>query len=271
MVLWAVGPARLDEVADRAAADRRHQGGDCLRRVRRGRPRRRAGGAGRRGGVRRRVRHRWGGAPRGAGGRRGDRRGARRRHRRALSGGTRRAVAPDRRRGTGGQRVSARGAACPAPVPDPQPAGRRARRGHRGRRGRGAQRCGQHRGVGRVRWAVPVCAVPGPVTSSASVGCHALLRGGAHLVTRAEDVVELVGRIGELAPDEHAPDLAARRAGRRRAAGVRRAARPAARAPSTRSRWPPACRRPQVLGPLAMLEVAVWSRRRGPLEADAGG
>jgi DNA processing protein len=47
-----------------------------------------------------------------------------------------------------------------------------------------------------------VCAVPGPVTSSASVGCHALLRGEARIVTRAADVVELVGRIGELAPEE---------------------------------------------------------------------
>ncbi|MGE2724616.1 DNA-processing protein DprA [Mycolicibacterium pulveris] len=53
------------------------------------------------------------------------------------------------------------------------------------------------RGLGRA-----VCAVPGPITSSASVGCHALLRDGAFLVTRAEDVVELVGRIGELAPEE---------------------------------------------------------------------
>ncbi|KUI19591.1 DNA processing protein DprA [Mycobacterium sp. GA-1285] len=51
----------------------------------------------------------------------------------------------------------------------------------------------------------PVCAVPGPVTSSASVGCHALLRDRAHLVTRAADVVELVGRMGELAPDEDRP------------------------------------------------------------------
>jgi DNA processing protein len=47
-----------------------------------------------------------------------------------------------------------------------------------------------------------VCAVPGPVTSSASVGCHILLRGGARVVTRAEDVIELVGRMGELAPEE---------------------------------------------------------------------
>ena len=47
-----------------------------------------------------------------------------------------------------------------------------------------------------------VCAVPGPVTSSASVGCHALLRAGAHVVTRAEEVVELIGRTGELAPEE---------------------------------------------------------------------
>ncbi|WP_454789492.1 DNA-processing protein DprA [Mycolicibacterium lutetiense] len=50
-----------------------------------------------------------------------------------------------------------------------------------------------------------VCAVPGPVTSAASAGCHALLRGGAHLVGRAEEIVELVGRIGELAPDEPHP------------------------------------------------------------------
>lgn len=50
-----------------------------------------------------------------------------------------------------------------------------------------------------------VCAVPGPVTSSASVGCHALLRGDAQLVTRAEDVVELIGRAGELASDEQRP------------------------------------------------------------------
>lgn len=55
----------------------------------------------------------------------------------------------------------------------------------------------------------PVCAVPGPVTSSVSVGCHALVRAGrAHLVTRAEHVVELIGRIGELAPDEQRPTSA---------------------------------------------------------------
>ena len=50
-----------------------------------------------------------------------------------------------------------------------------------------------------------VCAVPGPVTSSASVGCHALLRAGANVVTRSEDVIELIGRAGELAPDEPRP------------------------------------------------------------------
>lgn len=50
-----------------------------------------------------------------------------------------------------------------------------------------------------------VCAVPGPVTSAASVGCHALLRGDARLVTRAADVVESMGRVGELAPDEERP------------------------------------------------------------------
>ncbi|MBX9981462.1 MULTISPECIES: DNA-processing protein DprA [Mycobacterium] len=56
------------------------------------------------------------------------------------------------------------------------------------------------RSLGRV-----VAAVPGPVTSSASAGCHVLLRNGAHLVTRCEDIVELVGRVGELAPEEPRP------------------------------------------------------------------
>lgn len=51
----------------------------------------------------------------------------------------------------------------------------------------------------------PVCAVPGPVTSAASAGCHALLRGGAVLVGRAAEVVELVGHIGELAPEQQHP------------------------------------------------------------------
>ena len=51
----------------------------------------------------------------------------------------------------------------------------------------------------------PVAAVPGPVTSAASAGCHALVRGGAVLVTRAEEVVELAGRIGELAAEQPRP------------------------------------------------------------------
>ncbi len=71
-----------------------------------------------------------------------------------------------------------------------------------------------------------VCAVPGPVTSSASVGCHALLRSGAELVTRAADVVELVGRIGELAPDEQRPGSALDGLGDAEQRGLRRAARP---------------------------------------------
>ncbi|QRY49226.1 DNA-processing protein DprA [Mycolicibacterium septicum] len=50
-----------------------------------------------------------------------------------------------------------------------------------------------------------VCAVPGPVTSAASAGCHALLRHGAVLVDRPEQIVELVGRMGELAPQEPHP------------------------------------------------------------------
>lgn len=42
----------------------------------------------------------------------------------------------------------------------------------------------------------PVMAVPGPVTSGQSAGCHRLIREGAVLVTRIEEVLEEVGRIG---------------------------------------------------------------------------
>ncbi|WP_131105187.1 DNA-processing protein DprA [Ornithinimicrobium sufpigmenti] len=44
-------------------------------------------------------------------------------------------------------------------------------------------------------------AVPGPVESAMSAGCHAEIRMGATLVTDAAEVIELVGRIGlDLAP-----------------------------------------------------------------------
>ena len=56
------------------------------------------------------------------------------------------------------------------------------------------------RALGRV-----VCAVPGPVTSAASTGCHVLLRAGAELVTRADEVREIIGRAGELAEEETRP------------------------------------------------------------------
>jgi DNA processing protein len=111
------------------------------------------------------------------------------------------------------------------------------------------------RALGRV-----VAAVPGPVTSSASAGCHALLRNGAELITRADDVVELVGRIGELAPEEPRPATAldALSEAERRvyealpgrgAATVDEIAVASGLMPE------------QVLGPLAMLEVAGLARR----------
>lgn len=56
------------------------------------------------------------------------------------------------------------------------------------------------RALGRM-----VCAVPGPVTSSASTGCHELLRAGAELVTRADEVREVIGRAGEFAEEEPRP------------------------------------------------------------------
>ena len=51
----------------------------------------------------------------------------------------------------------------------------------------------------------PVCAVPGPVTSGASAGCHVLIRNGAHLITRVDEIVEFVGAAGELADEPPRP------------------------------------------------------------------
>ncbi|MFE5510593.1 DNA-processing protein DprA [Streptomyces sp. NPDC056529] len=49
--------------------------------------------------------------------------------------------------------------------------------------------------------------VPGPVTSALSAGVHELLRGEATLVTDAEEIVELVGDMGQLAPARRGPVL----------------------------------------------------------------
>ncbi|MFJ9538788.1 DNA-processing protein DprA [Streptomyces sp. NPDC101225] len=61
---------------------------------------------------------------------------------------------------------------------------------------RAAQRLGRH-----------TMGVPGPATSGLSAGVHELLRGDAALVTDAADVVELVGAMGELAPERRGPVL----------------------------------------------------------------
>jgi DNA processing protein len=113
------------------------------------------------------------------------------------------------------------------------------------------------RALGRV-----VAAVPGPVTSSASAGCHALLRNGAELVTRADDIVEFVGRVGELASEQRRPTTALDGLGDaerqvyealpgRGAATVDEIAVASGLVPE------------QVLGPLALLEVAGLAERPG--------
>ncbi|MFE0424208.1 DNA-processing protein DprA [Streptomyces sp. NPDC058953] len=50
-----------------------------------------------------------------------------------------------------------------------------------------------------------IMGVPGPTTSTLSAGVHELLRGDGTLVTDADDIVELVGTIGELAPARRGP------------------------------------------------------------------
>ncbi|MEU7582916.1 DNA-processing protein DprA [Streptomyces sp. NPDC041068] len=47
--------------------------------------------------------------------------------------------------------------------------------------------------------------VPGPATSGLSAGVHELLRGDGVLVTDAAEVVELVGDMGEVAPERRGP------------------------------------------------------------------
>ncbi|MCX2930510.1 DNA-processing protein DprA [Mycobacterium sp. CVI_P3] len=111
------------------------------------------------------------------------------------------------------------------------------------------------RALGRV-----VCAVPGPVTSASSAGCHILLRSGAELVTRAEEVVELVGRAGELAQEQPRPvgpldglsDAEKQVYEALPGRGVRSVDELA-----VASGLPPTA----VLGPLAMLEIAGLARR----------
>ncbi|PWW54237.1 DNA-processing protein DprA [Actinokineospora spheciospongiae] len=52
----------------------------------------------------------------------------------------------------------------------------------------------------------PLVAVPGPVTSAMSLGCHDLLRAGtATLASTLDEVMEAVGQIGDLAPRPESP------------------------------------------------------------------
>lgn len=54
-----------------------------------------------------------------------------------------------------------------------------------------------------------VAAVPGPVTSAASIGCHRLIREGAALVTNAEEILELMFPLNAVEQNMHSGDAAA--------------------------------------------------------------
>ncbi|MFI0241250.1 DNA-processing protein DprA [Streptomyces sp. NPDC016845] len=65
--------------------------------------------------------------------------------------------------------------------------------------------------LGTARWALRLgrhaMGVPGPVTSGVSSGVHELLRKEGVLVTDAAEVIELIGDMGELAPERRGPVL----------------------------------------------------------------
>ena len=120
----------------------------------------------------------------------------------------------------------------------------------------GAQRtAADARALGRV-----LMALPGPVTSGCSAGCHRLIRDGAVLVTRAEEVLEGIGRIGvDLAPEpgfDHSRPTDGLDPG---AAGSRRVARPGRR--DTRG-----CPEPRD----GAVRAARGAERRGLVEHRAG-
>ncbi len=80
---------------------------------------------------------------------------------------------------------------------------------------RAARRLGRH-----------TIGVPGPATSGLSAGVHELLRQDAALVTDADEIVELVGDMGELAPERRGTGPAPRPAGPGGPPGPRRGAGP---------------------------------------------
>jgi DNA processing protein len=70
----------------------------------------------------------------------------------------------------------------------------------------------------------PLMAVPGPVTSAMSVGCHNLLRGEptrAELVTSARDVVDLIGASSDVCAEAAAGATSAGATGGSRAVSRR--------------------------------------------------
>ena len=90
----------------------------------------------------------------------------------------------------------------------------------------------------------PLMAVPGPVTSAQSAGCHRIIREwGASCVTRAADIIELLSPLGT--PDALAPGGArSGPGGRIRRAATRRPATTSIRtAPGCSTRCPPAAAR----------------------------
>ncbi len=157
--------------------------------------------------------------------------------------------------GPGRERVSARRASGAPSVPDPQPAGRRVVGCDGGRRGGRPQRGGEHRGVGAGAGAWGVCgARAGDVVGLGRMSCVAAQRRRArHPRRRCRRTAS--GRVGELAPDEQRPESALDGLGeaeQRVYDALPARGRRTVDQIAVASGLPPT----QVLGPLSMLEVS---------------